>query len=567
MDWINGLFSIPSALQGVVVISLICAVGLGLGKIKFAGISLGVAFVFFVGIAAGSLGLKVDDQMLNYCETFGLVIFVYTLGLHVGPNFFGSFRHEGTSFNIWSLAVIILGTAMAIALTYIMKVPMSDMIGILCGATTNTPALGAGQQALQHVGVSGARAALATAVTYPLGVVGVIFAMIFIRKFFVKPSDLEVKSSSSDDHTFIGQFVVVNPAINGKYIADIAQGTHRKFIISRIWRGDEVIVPKGTTKLKTNDNLLVATKKEEVPAMELLFGKRVERDLNKEQVDWNHLDSKVESRVIVLSKSVLNGKRLGQLHLRDAYNVNVSRVLRSDIKLLATEDLVLRYGDRLTLVGQPEAIDHAEKFLGNSVKTLNEPNLAIIFLGMLLGLALGTIPFTLPGMDSPIHLGIAGGPIIMGILIGAFGPRFHFIAYATRSASLMLRKLGLALYLACLGSFNSIPFRSIACLGLDAGKDFLATVVRPEGLLWVGLGFVLTVLPVIIVGVVALRMKKFDFGTICGILCGSMANPMALGYANDTVNGETSNISYATVYPLGMFIRVIIAQVLVMFFV
>ena len=553
MDWINGLFSIPSALQGVVVISLICAVGLGLGKIKFAGISLGVAFVFFFGIAAGSLGLKVDDQMLNYCETFGLVIFVYTLGLHVGPNFFGSFRHEGTSFNIWSLAVIILGTAMAIALTYIMKVPMSDMIGILCGATTNTPALGAGQQALQHVGVSGARAALATAVTYPLGVVGVIFAMIFIRKFFVKPSDLEVKSSSSDDHTFIGQFVVVNPAINGKYIADIAQGTHRKFIISRIWRGDEVIVPKGTTELKTNDNLLVATKKEEVPAMELLFGNRVERDLNKEQVDWNHLDSKVESRVIVLSKSVLNGKRLGQLHLRDAYNVNVSRVLRSDIKLLATEDLVLRYGDRLTLVGQPEAIDHAEKFLGNSVKTLNEPNLAIIFLGMLLGLALGTIPFTLPGMDSPIHLGIAGGPIIMGILIGAFGPRFHFIAYATRSASLMLRKLGLALYL--------------ACLGLDAGKDFLATVVRPEGLLWIGLGFVLTVLPVIIVGVVALRMKKFDFGTICGILCGSMANPMALGYANDTINGETSNISYATVYPLGMFIRVIIAQVLVMFFV
>ena len=553
MDWINGLFSIPSALQGVVVISLICAVGLGLGKIKFAGISLGVAFVFFFGIAAGSLGLKVNDQMLNYCETFGLVIFVYTLGLHVGPNFFGSFRHEGTSFNIWSLAVIILGTAMAIALTYIMKVPMSDMIGILCGATTNTPALGAGQQALQHVGVSGARAALATAVTYPLGVVGVIFAMIFIRKFFVKPSDLEVKSSSSDDHTFIGQFVVVNPAINGKNIADIAQGTHRKFIISRIWRGDEVIVPKGTTELKTNDNLLVATKKEEVPAMELLFGKRVERDLNKAQVDWNHLDSKVESRVIVLSKSVLNGKRLGQLHLRDAYNVNVSRVLRSDIKLLATEDLVLRYGDRLTLVGQPEAIDHAEKFLGNSVKTLNEPNLAIIFLGMLLGLALGTIPFTLPGMDSPIHLGIAGGPIIMGILIGAFGPRFHFIAYATRSASLMLRKLGLALYL--------------ACLGLDAGKDFLATVVRPEGLLWIGLGFVLTVLPVIIVGVVALRMKKFDFGTICGILCGSMANPMALGYANDTVNGETSNISYATVYPLGMFIRVIIAQVLVMFFV
>lgn len=553
MNWINGLFSIPSALQAVVILSLVCAVGLGLGKIRVAGISLGIAFVFFFGIAAGSFGLKVDEQMLNYCETFGLVIFVYTLGLSVGPNFFGSFRHEGTLFNLWSLGVILLGTVMSVVLSYTMNVPMSDMVGILCGATTNTPALGAAQQALQHLGESGGRAALATAVTYPLGVVGVIFAMIFIRKFFVKPSDLITSSHSDDDHTYIGQFVVLNPAVNGKTIAEIAQGTHRKFIISRIWRGDDVIVPMSTTVLKTNDNLLVATKREEVPAMEILFGQKVKRDLNKEKVDWNHLDSKVESRVIVLSKGILNGKRLGQLHLRDAYSVNVSRVLRSDIKLLATQDLVLRYGDRLTLVGQPEAIDQAEKFLGNSVNTLNEPNLAVIFLGMLLGLALGTIPFSLPGMDSPIRLGIAGGPIIMGILAGAFGPRLHFIAYTTRSASLMLRKLGLSLYL--------------ACLGLDAGKDFLATVVRPEGLLWIGLGFALTVVPIIIVGAIAVRMKKFDFGTICGILCGSMANPMALGYATDTVKGESSNISYATVYPLGMFVRVIIAQVLVMFFV
>lgn len=553
MDWFNALFSLPSALQAVVVLSLVCAVGLGLGKIKIAGISLGIAFVFFFGIAAGSLGLHVDEQMLNYCETFGLVIFVYTLGLSVGPNFFGSFRHEGTSFNLWSLGVILLGTVMAVVLSYAMKVPMSDMVGILCGATTNTPALGAAQQALQHVGESGGHAALATAVTYPLGVVGVIFAMIFIRKFFVKPSDLVVDSNADDDHTYIGQFVVLNPAVNGKTIAEIAQGTHRKFIISRIWRGNDVIVPMSTTVLHKNDNLFVATKRDEVPAMEILFGQIVKRDLNKEQIDWNHLDSEVESRVIVLSKGMLNGKRLGQLHLRDVYSVNVSRILRSDIKLLATQDLVLRYGDRLTLVGRPEAIDQAEKFLGNSVKTLNEPNLAVIFLGMLLGLALGTIPFSIPGMDSPIRLGIAGGPIIMGILAGAFGPRLHLIAYTTRSASLMLRKLGLSLYL--------------ACLGLDAGKGFLATVVRPEGLLWIGLGFALTVIPVIIVGMLALRTKKFDFGTICGILCGSMANPMALGYANDTMKGETSNISYATVYPLGMFIRVIIAQVLVMFFV
>ena len=553
MNWIDGLFSIPSALQAVVVLSLVCTVGLGLGKIRIAGISLGIAFVFFFGIAAGSFGLQVDEQMLNYCETFGLVIFVYTLGLSVGPTFFGSFRHEGTLFNLWSLGVIFLGTIMSVVLSYAMNVPMSDMVGILCGATTNTPALGAAQQALQHAGNSGGPAALATAVTYPLGVVGVIFAMIFLRKFFVRPSDLVVHSGAEDDHTYIGQFVVLNPAINGKSIAEIAQGTHRKFIISRIWRGEDVIVPMSSTVLQTNDNLLVATKRDEVSAMEILFGQMVNRDLNKEQVDWNHLDTKVESRVIILSNGVLNGKKLGQLHLRDAYNVNVSRVIRADIKLLATQDLVLRYGDRLTLVGQPEAIDHAEKFLGNSVKTLNEPNLAVIFLGMVFGLALGTIPINLPGMESPIRLGIAGGPIIMGILAGAFGPRLHFIAYTTRSASLMLRKLGLSHYL--------------ACLGLDAGRDFLATVVRPEGLLWIGLGFVLTVVPVVIVGLIALRLKKFDFGTICGILCGSMANPMALGYANDTVKGETSNISYASVYPLGMFARVIIAQILVMFFV
>lgn len=553
MDWINGLFSFHTALQCVIIISLICSVGLALGKIRVAGISLGVAFVFFVGIAVGNFGFSVDAQMLSFCETFGLVLFVYTLGLHVGPNFFGSLRHEGMGLNMWSLAVILVGTLLSIALTYTFHIPMSDMVGILSGATTNTPALGAAQQALQHIGVSGARAALATAVTYPLGVVGVIFAMIVIKKVFAKAEDMKSKSGENDNHTFVGQFVVANPAIVGKTIGTIAQGSHQKFIISRIWRGEEVVNPMPNTVLQKDDNILVVTGNHEEEAMEIMFGKMVQRDLNKGAVDWNHLDTKMESRIIVLSRSVLNGKHLGSLHLRDIYGVTVSRVLRGDIKLLATGDLVLRYGDRLTIVGKPEAIDQAEKFLGNSVKTLNEPNVASILFGMLLGLALGTIPLSFSGMDAPIRLGIAGGPIIMGILIGAFGPRFRMVTYTTRSASLMLRKLGLSLYL--------------ACLGLEAGKDFLSTVVRPEGLLWIGLGFVITMLPLIIVGAIALRTKKFDFGTICGILCGSMANPMALVYANDTVKDESSNISYATVYPLGMFIRVIIAQILVMFFV
>ena len=553
MDWINGLFNIHSALQGVIIVSLVCAAGLALGKIKFGGVSLGVAFVFFIGIAVGNFGFNMDAQMLNYCETFGLVLFVYTLGLHVGPNFFSSLLHEGKALNMWSLAVILLGTVMAVALTYALNVPMSDMVGILSGATTNTPALGAAQQALEHMGVNSSRAALATAVTYPLGVVGVIFAMILLRKFFVKPDDLELKGTDEENHTYVGQYVVVNPAIIGKTIAEISQDTHTKFIISRIWRDEEVILPQGSTVLENHDNLLVIANKDDVASMEILFGQTVRRDWNKEQIDWNKIDSNVESRIIVLTKSELNGKLLGQLRLRDMYNVNVSRVVRGDIKLLATEDLRLRYGDHLTIVGTPRDIDHAEHFLGNSVKTLNEPNLGNIFLGMILGLAIGTIPINLPGMESPIRLGIAGGPIIMGILVGTFASRFHMVSYTTRSASLMLRKLGLSLYL--------------ACIGLDAGRGFLDTVFRPEGLMWVGLGFLLTVLPIFIIALIALRTKKYDFGSICGILCGAMANPMALVYANDTTKGETSNISYATVYPLGMFIRVIIAQVLVMFFV
>ena len=553
MDWLNYLINIPSAVQAVIVVSIICAIGLALGKVRFFGISLGVAFVFFFGITMGSLGVEVDHNMLMYCEDFGLVLFVYTLGLHVGPNFFGSFRQEGMTLNLWSLAVIILGTVMAIVMTLPTGISMADMIGVLCGATTNTPALGAAQSALEHIGIGGGRAALATAVTYPLGVLGVIIAMLFLRKCFVKPADLKPKHTEDPDHTFIGQYLIVNPALEGKTIAEIARNTRAKFIISRIWRAHEVILPTANTILHINDSILVVTNKDEEGTMLMLFGNEMEKDWNKAKIDWNHIDSNVESRVIVLTKTGLNGKRLGSLRLRDTYGVNVSRVIRGDIKLLATDDLVLQYGDRLTLVGKPDAINNAENFLGNSVKTLNEPNIGSIFLGMVLGLALGSIPISLPGMQSPIHLGIAGGPIIMGIIVGALGPRLHFISYTTRSASLMLRKLGLALYL--------------ACLGLDAGKGFLDTVIRPEGLLWIGAGFVLTVLPVVIIGLIALKTGKFDFGTICGIMCGSMANPMALSYANDSIKGDQASISYATVYPLGMFVRVIIAQILVMFFV
>lgn len=553
MDWINGLFTIHSALQAVAVIAIIVALGLALGKLRVGGISLGIAFVFFVGILAGNVGLSIDSNVLNYAETFGLVIFVYTLGLHVGPHFFVSLRQEGFALNMWGLALTLLGTVMALLLCPITHINIGDMVGLLCGATTNTPALGAAQQALQHLGRNSGSAALATAVTYPLGVLGVILAILLLRRFMVKPADLIVRQNHDENHTYIGQFIVVNPAIEGRSIAQIAQSTHTKFIISRVWRDGQVIVPVATTELREGDNLLVVTNREDVASMEILFGQKVKKDWNKEQIDWNHIDSKMESRVVVLSRTVLNGKLLGQLHLRDAYGVNVSRVFRGDVKLLATDDLRLQYGDRITIVGESKALDNAEHFFGNSVKTLAEPNVGSILLGMLLGLALGTIPISLPGIDSPVRLGIAGGPIVMGILVGALGPKLHFISYTTHSASLMLRRLGLSIYL--------------ACLGLDAGKDFLATVIRPEGLMWVGIGFILTIVPVLIIGALALKTKKYDFGTICGILCGSMANPMALGYANDTLKGDSANVSYASVYPLGMFVRVIIAQMLIMFFV
>lgn len=550
MDWINSLFIDHTPVQTCFLLSLIVSIGVFMGKVRIKGISLGVAFVFFMGIVAGSFHLEADPGMTSFAETFGLSIFVYALGLHVGPNFVGLMRDEGIALNLWGFAIILLGTVMALVLCLVTGITIPDMVGILCGATTNTPALGAAQQALISAHVSSSGAALGCAVTYPLGVVGVIFAMILLRKTLVKPEDLIPHSHSDEDNTYIGQFVVVNPAIVGLTIAEIAQTSRRHFIISRIWRNGKVIVPMAQTVMMENDNILVVTTRDEVPVMDILFGRHVEKDWNRDKIDWNAIDSTVESRVIVMTRTKLNSKTLGSLHMRETYGVNVSRVMRGDIKLLATDSLHLQYGDRLTVVGTPEDIDHAEAFLGNAMGRLNEPNLGAIFFGLLMGLALGMIPISLPGMSSPVKLGIAGGPIIMGIIVGALGSRLRVITYTTRSASLMLRKLGLSLYL--------------ACLGLSAGKDFLATVVRPEGLMWVGIGLVLTMLPLLIIGAVALKTKKFDFGTICGLLCGAMANPMALSYANETIKGDRASVAYTSVYPLGMFIRVVIAQIIIM---
>lgn len=550
MEWINSLFVEHSALQAVVVLSLISAIGLLLGRVRFWGISLGVTFVFFAGIMAGHFGLSVDAQMLNYAESFGLVIFVYALGLQVGPGFFSSFRKGGVRLNMLALGVVALGTLMAVVAGLLTDVSLPDMVGILCGATTNTPALGAAQQTLKQLGLDSSTPALGCAVTYPLGVIGVILAVLILRKTMVRREDLAVEEKDDANHTYIAAFQVHNPAIFNRSIKDIAHVAHTKFVISRLWRDGHVSIPTSDKVLREGDRLLVISSEKDATALTVLFGEQENTDWNKEDIDWNAIDSELISQRIVVTRPELNGKKLGSLRLRNHYGINISRVYRSGVQLLATSELVLQLGDRLTVVGEAAAIQNVEKVLGNAVKSLKEPNLIVVFIGIVLGLALGAIPFSIPGISTPVKLGLAGGPIIVGILLGTFGPRIHMITYTTRSANLMLRALGLSMYL--------------ACLGLDAGAHFFEIVFRPEGLLWIGLGVGLTVIPTVIVGAIAFKVMKVDFGSVSGMLCGSMANPMALNYANDTIPGDNPSVAYATVYPLCMFVRVIIAQVLLM---
>ena len=552
MEWLNSLFFEHSALQAVIVMAIIIAAGLGLGKIRLWGISLGVTCVFFAGIFAGHLGLSIDPAMLNYAESFGLVLFVYELGLQVGPGFFSSFRQGGIQLNMLGFGVILLGTLMAILISKFGGIPMSDMVGILCGATTNTPALGAAQQTLMQLGEPTSGAALSCAITYPLGVVGVILAMLFVRKLFVKKTDIETTESEGNDQTYIATFKVHNPAIFNKNIKEVAKWADRKFVISRLWRDNEVSIPTSETVLKENDRLLITTTDKDAPALTILFGKQEPEDWNKQGIDWDSLDNQLVSKDIVITRPKLNGKKLGSLRLRNTYAINISRVTRSGVRLLATPGLILQLGDRLTIVGENSAVQEVEKVLGNATNTLRDPNLAAIFIGIVLGLIVGSIPIAIPGISTPVKLGLAGGPIIIGILIGSFGPRFRLVTYTTRSANLMLRGIGLSLYL--------------ASLGLDAGAHFFETVMRPEGAVWIGIGFAITFIPVVFMALFALRINHLDFGSTCGMLCGSMANPMALNYANETLPGDNPAVSYATVYPLSMFSRVIIAQIILMFF-
>ncbi|MCI6823401.1 MAG: putative transporter [Bacteroidales bacterium] len=551
MNWLYETLWQHTPVQAVVIICLICALGLALGKLRFRGISLGVTYVFFIGILFGALGLQLDAQMLSYAESFGLILFVYTLGLQVGPGFMSTFLTGGAQLNLLALGVVGLGTVMALLAALLGYMPLPDMMGVLCGATTNTPALGAAQQTLKQIGQPSNAAALGCAVTYPIGMIGVIIALILVKGRLQRRA-AAARDAESSDEAFIASFTVCNPAVFHQTLHDLSGSgvDDSKFVVSRLWRQGKVILPNSETRIEDGDRLLVITKKKFVQTLTILFGRRDETNWNANDVDWNALDATLVSERILITRHEINGKHLGSLHLRNRYGVNVSRVQRAGIQLVATPDLTLRMGDRVTVVGETESIARVAAELGNTVKTLDEPNMVTIFLGIVLGLLLGSVPFFVPGMSYPVRLGLAGGPIVMGILIGAYGPRFHMVAYTTTSANLMLRSLGLSMYL--------------ACLGLDAGRDFLATVARPASLVWIGFAFAITLLPVVLMSFVSVHWGKKSFATTAGMLCGAMANPIALNYVNDTLPGDKASVAYATVYPLCMFLRVIIAQIIVM---
>ncbi|MDR1883442.1 MAG: putative transporter [Prevotella sp.] len=558
MDWLTEIVFEPSSVQSIIVISVVSALGLQLGKLKLFNISLGITFVFFAGIVLGHFGLDLNKDMLGFAQNFGLILFIYALGLQVGPGFFSSLRKSGLRLNMLALGVVFLGLIMALVFSMASDISLPNMVGILCGAATNTPALGAAQQAMKQISGGDTKAvadmALATAVAYPLGVVGVILAIMFMKKVFA-PKDAYAMSGEKKDHnTYVGEFHVTNPAIEGKTIRDVMKLSPKRFVISRIWREGKVTIPTSESVLRYDDHLLLISVKSDVEHIKVLFGEQENVDWNREDIDWNHIDnSQLVSRRIIVTRGKVNGVKLGTLRLRNSYGINITRINRAGIDLLASPDLSLQMGDKLTVVGEKVSIDNVAKILGDEEKRLDHPNLIAIFAGIALGLVLGALPLPFPGMTFPVKLGIAGGPVIVGILMGAFGPRFRFATYTTQSANLLMRQFGLTLYL--------------ACLGISAGEHFFDTVFRTEGLVWIGFGFTLTVAPVIVVALFAMKIFGINYAKCAGMLCGSMANPMALNYVNSVMEDDEPSVAYATVYPVSMFARIVFTQMLLMFFI
>ena len=556
MEWLSNLIFTPSLANTVILYSFIIAAGVWLGKRKIFGVSLGVTFVLFVGILVGHFTdyFSINKQVLDFAKELGLILFVYSIGLQVGPGFFSSFKKGGMTLNILALGVILLNIATVITIYYTTDARMEDLVGVLSGAVTNTPGLGAAQQALDQLGKAAdiPSASAGYAAAYPLGVVGIILSMIIIRKIFKinttdESNQIERENEAAVLKPIIMSLQVENKMLDGKTLRQIIDFLGRDFVISRIKKGEdgEVIIPRSTTVINKGDYMILVLSPTDEAAVEAFIGQKVE-------MDWDAIDAPVVSRRILVTKPEYNGRTISSLKLHAGFMLNATRVNRAGMDLVAAPNLKLQMGDRMTVVGKLEDIKRLADRMGNSMKRLNEPNMITIFVGILLGIILGSIPFQFPGMSTAMKLGLAGGPLIAAILIGRFGYKLKLITYTSTSSSLMLREIGICLFL--------------ASVGFSAGGSFVDTIISGDGLWWVLWGFIITTLPLLIIGTIARAKFKINYCSLMGLMSGSMTDPPALAYANKTANNDAPAVAYSTVYPLTMFMRVLTAQLLILIF-
>ena len=556
MEWLINLFTTTDSIAHIAILyAMVIAVGVLLGKIKFGGIALGVTFVLFAGIVAGHFGMTAPVNIITFVQDFGLILFVFMIGLQVGPGFFESFRKGGVTLNILAASAILLNIAVMFACYFIFfdtsnphNLPM--MVGTLYGAVTNTPGLGAANEALTSVFTDNIpQIASGYACAYPLGVVGIIGATIAIRficRISLEKEEEELKASNAEDaHVKPHQMhlQVTNSYLAGRTIMQIHDFLNRDFVCSRLLHDGHVTIPNRDTVLELGDQLFIVCAKADAEAIIAFIGPEI-------QVQWEETDQPMVSKRILVTKSSINGKTLGQMHFSSAYGVNVTRVTRQGMELFATPRLPLQVGDRVMVVGPEDLVNRVADVLGNSIKRLEAPNIATIFLGIVIGIIFGSIPVAFPGMPVPMKLGIAGGPLIIAILIGRYGYKVHLVTYTTTSANMMLREIGLVLFL--------------ASVGIKAGAGFLETVIQGDGLKYVYTGFLITIIPILIIGTIARLRFKFNYFTIMGMLAGTYPDPPALAYANQSCSTEAPAIGYSTVYPLSMFLRIFTAQVIIL---
>lgn len=544
MNWLVELFTGNGIANAVIVLALTIAIGLLLNRIKFGSVSLGVTWVLFVGIVLSHFGLTIDPQICHFIKEFGLILFVYSIGIQVGPSFISSLRDGGIKLNMLAVLIIALGCLTAYTIHIISGESLTTMVGVLSGAVTNTPGLGAAQSVVDEAEAS--TMATAYAVAYPLGVVGIILSMLIVRWIFrIKIEREAAKATRSDvPRTVRIDVRVTNRAIFGKTIEEISRITRSHFVVARIFdHENQQRIASGQTELQENDILRIVVSSQDVDLVQSLIGDVVKVN----DTEWGSASSHLEKRRIVVTKAELNGKHIGDLHIRENYHVTITRVVRAGIELVATYELRLQMGDVVVVVGRANDLDQVSTILGNSVKRLDRPNLFPIFVGIFLGVLLGSIPIAIPGVPQAVKLGLAGGPLIVAILLAKYGPQYKMITFTTNSANMMIREIGISLFL--------------AAVGLSAGEGFVEAIVN-GGYWWILFGFIITLLPLLIVGIIARKGMKMDYFSLMGLMSGAMTDPPALAYANTVATNDRAAVAYATVYPLTMFLRIFTAQIL-----